>query len=124
MTKPKPPKKKAVENNLTEPARPYGFQKGLSGNPGGRPKGWAEVKAAAQTHTADAIKTLAKIMKGGKKIAAATQVRAAEVLLERGWGRAAQTINVRQIASVTDMTDEEIAAVLAESARGDQATHH
>ena len=38
------------------------FQKGHSGNPGGRPKVVAEVKELARTHTGKAIETLVSIM--------------------------------------------------------------
>jgi hypothetical protein len=36
------------------------FKPGQSGNPGGRPKGWAEVNALARQHTAAAIEALVK----------------------------------------------------------------
>jgi hypothetical protein len=67
------------------------FQPGQSGNPGGRPKVIAEVQALAREHTADAIETLATIMLD-KKASAAARVSAASVLLDRGYGKALQTI--------------------------------
>ena len=42
-------------------SKPGTFQKGRSGNPGGRPKEIAEVKALARAHTTTAIETLVKI---------------------------------------------------------------
>lgn len=67
------------------------FQKGQSGNPGGRPKESPELKAAARAHTKAAVETLAKIMKSGK-FPPAARVSAAQALLDRGWGKAAQPI--------------------------------
>jgi hypothetical protein len=64
------------------------FVKGSSGNPAGYPKAFAEVVSLARTHTEDAIKALADIVNRSKNPAA--RARAAEVLLNRGWGMAPQ----------------------------------
>jgi Family of unknown function (DUF5681) len=66
------------------------FKKGVSGNPGGRPKTIGEVQELARQHTPLAIQTLASIAAGGKNETA--RVAAADKLLERGWGKAAQPI--------------------------------
>ena len=67
------------------------FQPGQSGNPGGRPKETAEVKALARQYTAQAIDTLASIMlnedaKGSERVSAAV------ALLDRGYGKPPQSI--------------------------------
>lgn len=69
------------------------FVKGKSGNPGGRPKSDHRVKDLAQKHTAAALKTLAEICRGSKYSANA-RVAAAEALLNRGWGKPAQSIDL------------------------------
>lgn len=65
------------------------FRKGESGNPGGRPRETAHVREAARAHTAEAIETLAAIMRDENE-AARARVAAAEALLNRAWGRAEQ----------------------------------
>jgi hypothetical protein len=68
--------------------------KGRSGNPGGRPKVVAEVRDLARAQTAQAIATLSAIMSSAKAPAAA-RVAAANSLLDRGWGRPTQAMDVR-----------------------------
>ena len=66
------------------------WAKGQSGNPSGRPKVDPEVREAARAHTAAAIKRLATEMEDGDTSSA--RIRAAEVLLDRGWGKTVQPI--------------------------------
>lgn len=65
------------------------FEKGRSGNPGGRPKEDAEVKALAREHGPAAIRKLAALMECGNP---RTEVAAATALLDRGFGKPAQAI--------------------------------
>jgi hypothetical protein len=67
------------------------FEKGQSGNPGGRPKVIAEVKELARAHTGEAIETLVSIMTNPKS-APAARVSAANSLLDRGYGKPPQHI--------------------------------
>jgi hypothetical protein len=88
------------------------FQRGQSGNPGGRPKAIVEVAAAARERTLEAIETLTSIMRSPKATPAA-RVSAATALLDRGWGRAPQTIDLRHHADFRTLTDDELTAIAA-----------
>jgi len=77
--------------------RPNGtFSPGHSGNPTGRPAVVAEITELARAHTAEAIATLVAICRNGASESA--RVAAANSLLDRGYGRPAQSIEheVRQ----------------------------
>jgi hypothetical protein len=64
------------------------FQKGKSGNPGGRPKEMEpELKQLARAHTKEAIERLVCWMKSDNPKASPF---AAKELLNRGWGQAPQ----------------------------------
>ena len=70
--------------------------KGISANPGGRPKGFGDLRELARTHTEAAVQTLVDIMhdSGAAPSARAT---AATGLLDRGWGRPEQSISTSVI---------------------------
>ena len=69
------------------------FKKGQSGNPGGRPKALRQVEELARTQTMDALKTLETIHKNPKAPPAA-RVAAANALLDRGWGKSRQALEM------------------------------
>lgn len=68
------------------------FKPGQSGNPSGRPKVPQHVRDAARALTTDALKVLEEIMREGQNEGA--RVRAAETILDRAWGKAAQQVEV------------------------------
>jgi uncharacterized protein DUF5681 len=60
------------------------WQKGQSGNPGGKRKDIGHIREAARQYTIEAIETLVTWMRSDNSRAS---VAAAMALLERGWGR-------------------------------------
>lgn len=71
--------------------KPGTFRKGQSGNPGGRPKECAEVKALAREHGAEAIAKLVELMRGEDL---RTAKAAADSLLDRGYGKPGQAVEL------------------------------
>ena len=84
------------------------FQKGYSGNAGGRPKDEYKVAELARSYTTEAIDTLVHLMRNGKD----ERVRgtAAQALLDRGWGKA-------KVEVVSEGKQDYIAALLAVNKR-------
>ena len=79
--------------NATPKANRGRFKKGQSGNPGGRPKMPPDMKAAIQEKTPELLKSLFALAR--QKDDPRVQAVAIKELLDRGWGRAAQTINAK-----------------------------
>lgn len=77
------------------------WKPGVSGNPGGRPKGQGNVRELAQQHTEEAVSTLVEIMKD-KKAPPAARATASSAILDRGWGRPVQEIATTQKESFVD----------------------
>jgi hypothetical protein len=84
------------------------FAPGQSGNISGRPKSISPVVALAREHTVAAVQTLAEIAVKGKNESA--RAHAATALLDRAWGRPAQSIelDLQLTKSLASMTLEEL----------------
>jgi hypothetical protein len=68
------------------------WQKGQSGNPGGRRKQDYRIKDLAQQYTDEALATLRSIMKASEDDRA--RVAAANAILDRGYGKPAQSVDI------------------------------
>ena len=74
------------------------FQKGQSGNPGGRPKECAEVKALARQYGPEAIEKLVALLRGeDARVAKA----AADSLLDRAYGKPTQAVDLTAEVAAT-----------------------
>lgn len=85
---------------------------GHTANPSGAPKGLAEVAQLAREHTIDAIKALAQNLNDES---GAVRNAAAQTLLDRGWGRAKEIVEV-----TTEGEDNPLLLALVAIAKGAQ----
>lgn len=117
-----------------EGSRSTRFGAGQSGNPGGRKRD-KELTALAREFTEEALKTLADVMRDAGQMAR-DRVKAAEVLLDRGWGKARESVEITganggpvQMVDYSALSEEELLlameiqrkAVLAETT--DEVVH-
>src|SRR5262249_42592561 len=102
-----------TENNEEQPMPGKGrpFPKGISGNPGDRPRALGDVQELARQKSPEAINTLSNIMHD-EKAPSAARVAAANALLDRGYGKPTQPIS-QTFAKVdpSSISDEELAAI-------------
>ena len=91
------------------------FQKGRSGNPGGRPKVVAHMQELARQHAAEALDTLVELM-GSPKTAPAARISAANAILDRGFGKPAPLLSETR-TNPRMLSDAELDEAIAETRR-------
>lgn len=107
--KPAEPKTEAPPEGRSERGR---FVAGVSGNPGGMPKGAADVRALARTFTKRAVERLSEWMESDN---AKASVSAAVAILNRGWGMPTQNVKAT-VTHLRNMTDDELYGFLSSGA--------
>lgn len=70
------------------------FQKGVSGNPGGKPKLPEDIVALARSASPAILQRLIDFATGKRDCEPQVQIRAAEAVLNRAWGTPRQSVDV------------------------------
>ena len=105
------------------PGKGRPFPKGVSGNPGGRPKVLGDVQELARERSPGSDQ-YACGNHGDQKAPPAARVAAANSLLDRGYGKPTQPISqtLTKIDPST-MSDEELAAIVRNGIQADARPH-
>ena len=75
---------------MTNPTGKGGFERGQSGNPGGRPKLPADIREAFKAKAPEALEVLERCLQSDDERIA---MQAAQAILDRGYGKPSQTID-------------------------------
>lgn len=101
------------------------FQKGKSGNPGGRSKGWKKFVLACRLESEANLQTLIEI-RDDREQPAAMRIAAIREMNDRAWGKAPQSVdvNVSDQRRAAEMTSAELMRIAAEGIGGEKGTEH
>ncbi len=93
---------------MSNPSGSGGFEKGKSGNPGGRPRAHiADLGRASRVYASLALKTLVELCRKGKS--ENSRLAAARELLDRGYGRPVAMIDATVFSKkLNEMTPAEL----------------
>lgn len=83
----------ATENSLATVDRPWLFKPGQTGNPGGRPKGLAELVRRETKDGAELVRFMLGVLRGRKQ-PLRYRLEAAAWLADRGFGKALQQMEL------------------------------
>lgn len=86
------------------------FKKGQSGNPRGRARKDIDLAVLAQKHAEKAITTLVEVM-SDERATPAARVSAASEILDRGFGRAPQSLDVKHDISFSEQFEDFIMSI-------------
>ena len=105
------------------PGKGRPFEKGISGNPGGRPKVLGDVQELARQQSPEAINTLVAIMQN-EKAPPAARVAAANARVDRGYGTPTQPSS-QTLAKIdpSTMSDAELASIIRTGVHADDRPH-
>lgn len=95
------------------------FKPGQSGNPSGRPKVVSHIRDLAQKHGEEALKTVVALMRSEDERVA---LAAAQVVLDRAYGKPIQQVDVNDTRDMVDLTDADLAAIATAGRERDPET--
>lgn len=88
------------------------FTKGVTGNPSGRPRVTQEeldLRMAARLKAPEALQTILELMENSQNDK--VRLSAAETILDRGYGKATQTVEMNVRRSANELSDAELHAI-------------
>lgn len=73
--------------------KPYQFKPGQSGNPGGKPKGMGKFRELCRSYMEEAVEAIVELARK-KKTPPSIKLAAWQYLLDQGWGKPRQAVEV------------------------------